>query len=82
MRQQERVHDDEQHFQLDRGDHEERHGREKRDEYEEVVHHQEDFDQEEGGHRCLVVFISGIFPSLVTFTYSVTARFAAPSRRA
>jgi ABC-type Zn2+ transport system substrate-binding protein/surface adhesin len=77
MRQQEGDDDDEQHdVQLHRRDHEEGHGREKRDEHEEDCHHQEDLDQEDDGRGCLVVYFSSSFS--ITFTCSVTARLAAP----
>ena len=80
MRQQEGIDDDIQHdVQLNRGDHEEGRGREERDDHEEGGHdHQEDLDQKEDGRRRL----AGCFSSGVTVSYSVTARFAALSRRA
>ncbi|HEX7516737.1 MAG TPA: hypothetical protein VF345_05565, partial [Chthoniobacterales bacterium] len=47
--------------------------------HEEVDHHHEEvFDQEEDGHKCLAV----CFSSSITVSYSVTARFAALGRRA
>ena len=65
---QEGIHDDNQHdVQLNRGDH------------EEVDHdHEEVFDQEEDGHKCLAV----CFSISITVSYSVTVRFAAVGRRA
>jgi hypothetical protein len=74
MRQQEGDNDDLQHdVELNRGDHEEGHGREERDDYEEVGYHQEDLDQEEGGHRRL----TGCFSSSIAVSYSV--RLAIPA---
>lgn len=68
MREQEGVDDD---HQLNRGNYEEGVGRED-DHEEDGNYHQED-DQKEDGCWC--------FPGGVTVTYSVTATFAALSRR-
>jgi hypothetical protein len=73
MRQQERVHDDNQHVvQLNRGDYEEvdHEGAS----HEEIDHdHQEVFDEEEDGRRCFAVCL--------TDSYSLTATFAAVGGR-
>jgi hypothetical protein len=80
MRQQKGIHDDNQHdVQLNRGDHEEGYGREERDDHKEGGNdHQEDLDQKEERYRRRFV----CFSISITVSYSVTARFAAPDRRA
>jgi hypothetical protein len=76
MRQQERIHDDNQlDVQLKRRDHEEGHGREERDEYKEDDNDQkEDLDEKEERYRGRSVCFS--------ISYPVIARYAALSRQA
>lgn len=76
MRQQEGIHDDNQHVQLHCCDYEEvdHEGAS----HEEVDHDHEEVFDEEDGRRCFAVCFSGS----ITDSYSLTVRFAAVRRLA